>query len=144
MILMVIRRGVPSARKSLATQCWPSMIMCTASEADPAWDNQEEEVDDEVTEQEEQWREQQEQEERSEVADTTEELKTISLKLSSCVAPPFLPFPQQLPMSCENSAAIPATFWRPREDPRIKAVGEDVASSQKSLVTPPNLTFLLQ
>jgi hypothetical protein len=83
MILMVIRRGVPSARKSLATQCWPSMIMCTASEADPAWDNQEEEVDDEVTEQEEQWREQQEQVERSEVADTTEELKTISLELSS-------------------------------------------------------------
>ena len=83
------------------------MIMCTASEADPAWDNQEEKVDDEVTEQAEQWREQQEQVERSEVADTTELLKTISLELSSCVAPPFHPSPQQLPMSWEISAAIP-------------------------------------
>ena len=109
MILMVIRRGVPSARKSLATQCWPSMIMCTASEADPAWDNQEEEVDDEVTEQAEQWREQQEQVERSEVADTTEELKTISLELSSCVAPPFLPSPQQLPMSCHTCHLLETT-----------------------------------
>ena len=106
MILMVIRRGVPSARKSLATQCWPSMIMCTASEEDPAWDNQEEEVDDEVTEQAEQWREQQEQVERSEVADTTEELKTISLELSSCVAPPFLPSPQQLPPSGDHGKTL--------------------------------------
>jgi hypothetical protein len=74
---------------------------------DPAWDNQEEEVDDEVTEQAEQWSEQQEQVERSEVADTTELIKTLSLELSSCVSPPFLPSPQQLPMSCEISAAIP-------------------------------------
>jgi hypothetical protein len=108
MILMVIRRGVPSVGISLATQCWPgapSTMTCTASEAvgalagDPAWDNQEEKVDDEVNEQAEPWREQQEQVERSEVADTTEELKTISLGLSSCVAPPFLPSPQQLPPS---------------------------------------------
>jgi hypothetical protein len=71
-----------------------------------------------VTEQAEQWREQQEQVERSEVADTTEELKTISLGLSSYVALPFLPSPQAA-----------ATFWRPWEDPHIKAVGGDVASS---------------
>ena len=82
--------------------------MCTASEADPAWDNLEEEVDDEVTEQAEQWREQQEQVERSEVADTTEELKTISLELSSCVAPPFLPSPQQLPPSGDHVKTLTA------------------------------------
>ena len=76
---------------------------------DPAWDNQEEEVDDEVTEQAEQWREQQEQVERSEVADTTELLKTISLELSSCVAPPFLPSPQQLPMSCHTCHLLETT-----------------------------------
>ena len=68
--------------------------------------NREEEVDDEVTEQAEQWREQQEQVERSEVADTTEELKTISLELSSCVAPPFLPSPQQLPPSGDHGKTL--------------------------------------
>jgi hypothetical protein len=93
----------------------PSTMMCTALKAvgslggDPAWDNQEEKVDGEVTEQAEQWREQQEQVERSEVADTTEELKTISLELSSCVAPPFLPSPQQLPMSCHTCHLLETT-----------------------------------
>ena len=76
---------------------------------DPAWDNKEEEVYYEVTEQAEQWREQQEQVERSEVADTTEELKTLSLELSSCVAPPFLPSPQQLPMSCHTCHLLETT-----------------------------------
>ena len=100
------------------------------------WDNQEEEVDDEVTEQSEQLKEQQEQVERSEVADIAEELIKHSSELSSYVAAPFLPS-SQLPMSCENSGAMSATFWRPCEDPyKDKAADGDVATSQKSLVTP--------
>ena len=89
-----------------------------------------------MTEQPEQMKEQQEQVERSEVADTTEEPEQHSSELSSCVAAPFLPSSQLL-NSCETSAVIPATFWRPWEDThKDKAAGEDVATSQKSLVTP--------
>jgi hypothetical protein len=59
---------------------------------DPVWDNKEEEVDDEVTEQAEQWREQQEQVERSEVADTTEEPKTLFGAFLMCCSA-ISPFP---------------------------------------------------
>ena len=78
--------------------------------------------------------------ERNEVYDTTEELNKHSSELSSCEAAPFFPS-SQLPM-LENSAAIPATFWRPWEDPlKNTAADEDVAASQKSLVTPTKLYF---
>ena len=81
------------------------------------WDSLEEGVDDEV--------------ERNEVDDTTEELNKHSSELSSCEAAPFFPS-SQLPM-LENSAAIPATFWRPWEDPlKNTAADEDVAARGSS------------